>query len=319
MFVLNFNPNFSYLLVHHGYIDGEQKKKGLPSSNPEWRTLQTKLLESIFDHLAPTEDYLAFSEVCIGWRSAVLQKLQQLRSNHKSHCRQHHRVPLLMFPSCDHGRNKYWLCDVVKRRQLRPSMEESWASDEWRCEGSSHGWLILFHHNSGEVILREPFSGREIRLPPFREPLGLGEHICTVLDRQLAGRRYAFSIDPYPDLDNQFGFGFAILMTSGDGIGFFKPGNEEWTYIEIEDKLRGDISFTAMDYSVLKGCGVLYSIYISSCDNFYYKVKRIISPDHENAVPNPFQYAFPDPSHLAALDPGIQGNPGRPLIFGGIS
>ena len=51
---------------------------------------------------------------------------------------------------------------------------------------------------------------------------------------------------------------------------------------------------------------VLYSIYISSCDNVYYKVKRIISPDHENAVPNPIQYAFPDPWCLAALDRGIQ-------------
>ena len=169
------------------------RKKGLASeskSKPDWRSLHTELLESILDHLAPMEeDYLAFCEVCMGWRSAVLEKLQQLRSNHKRHCRQHERVPLLLLPSSGHEGGKYWyLYDVMKRSQLLPTIE-SWAR-EWRCDGSSHGWLILFHQNSRKVTLREPFSGREFRLPPFlREPSMNGATYFTITDRLTAGRR----------------------------------------------------------------------------------------------------------------------------------
>ena len=46
---------------------------------------------------------------------------------------------------------------------------------------------------------------------------------------------------------------------------------------------------------MLKGLGVLYSICISSCDNVYYKVKTMISLDHETAVP------IQDPSYWAAF------------------
>ena len=58
------------------------------------------------------EDYFEFSEVCVGWKKAVCEKLEDLRSNHRRHCRLHQQVPLLLVTIKDHLgfilTNIYW-------------------------------------------------------------------------------------------------------------------------------------------------------------------------------------------------------------------
>ncbi|RVX10076.1 hypothetical protein CK203_012863 [Vitis vinifera] len=115
----------------------------LPRS--DWASLPINLLDLILNYLVPMEDYLRFSEVCIEWQYAVREKLQHLRSNHKRHCRLHQKVPLLMAPTTDNTRERCCLYDVMTGKSL---WEFQLRLGRSKCEGSSHGWLILVEDDS---------------------------------------------------------------------------------------------------------------------------------------------------------------------------
>ena len=231
------------------------------------------------------EDYLvAFSEVCIKWQYAVGEKLQHSCSNHKRHCRQHHQLPMLMLPVIDNNniddryKGRFGLYDVTKRTWFRPV--EPWPT-EWRCEGCSHGWLILRHYkDSRKVILREPFSGREIRLPPIRRLAAL-----SVLGSNRTPTRYVLSIDP--DLSSKDN-AFVLMISWSDSlnVAFFKSGNKQWVYIEGLNDVK-DIVYVNGFFYVINGWGMLYAIILcgrtvrKSVD--VYKVTSITSRDEEYA------------------------------------
>ena len=157
----------------------------LPSSS-DWPSLPINLLDSILDYLVPMEDYLTFSEVCIEWHYAVRGKLQHLRSNRKRHCRLHQQVPLLMAPLAGNPRDRCCLYDVMKGKSLWEVQLR--LLGRWRCEGSSHGWLILVAEDSYKVVLLNPFSGKLIHLPSLENPIFV----------EISGRKCKCCRDPFP-------------------------------------------------------------------------------------------------------------------------
>ena len=133
------------------------------TSNPDWTSLPLDLLHSILDYLVPVEDYPTFGEVCPQWKHAVDEKLEDLRSNHKRHCRLHQQFPLLLAPtSNDFGEERFCLYDVMQEKSL---LEFDFRMERRKCEGCSHGWLILVEDY--KVILFNPISGKFIDLPPL--------------------------------------------------------------------------------------------------------------------------------------------------------
>ena len=225
-------------------------------SKPDWGALNIDLLESILDYLLPTEEYLTiFSQVCIGWRYAVREKLQHLLSIQ--------RISLLILPRLyDNGKKRYCFYDVMKKKNL--FSVQSWPR-EWIYRGSSHGWLILLDSDSYQVILRKPFSRREIRLPPIKE----GENY-----RHLGVRisRCVLSVDP-DSSKNEF---VLMMKISSFNIAFFKSGNKGWAYIEEQMCAVNDIVYINGLFYVLDGFGVLYSCDVNS--DGVWEVRKITSP-----------------------------------------
>ncbi|KAL6311630.1 hypothetical protein AAG906_027370 [Vitis piasezkii] len=161
-------------------------------------------------------DYFTFGEVCIQWQYAVREKLQHLRSNHKRHCRLHQQVPLLMAPTADNSRERCCLYDVMNGKSL---WEVQLRQGRWRCEGSSHGWLILVNNDSYKVTLHNPFSGKLIHLPPLEKSSF----------RELSGSVYR-TIFPYKP----------------------RRGEADWTYIERLRDVK-DIVYSNGLFYVLDG------------------------------------------------------------------
>ncbi|KAJ9696216.1 hypothetical protein PVL29_008456 [Vitis rotundifolia] len=242
----------------------------LPSSS-DWASLPMNLLDSILDCLVPTEDYLTFSEVCIEWQYAVGEKLQHLRSNHKRHCRLHQKAPLLMAPTTDNTKERCCLYDVMKGKSL---WEFQLSLGRWKCEGSSHGWLILVEDDSYKVDLLNPYSLKLIHLPPLEKPWSF-EYSGHIYEASFpsARRRSVLSIDPDVNRDE-----FVLMMTR-DGlmrkVAFIKSGEEDWTYIEGLEDVK-DIVYSNGLFYVLDGWGMLYSCDVSKD----LKVRRITSPEN---------------------------------------
>ena len=110
------------------------------------------------------EDYFEFSEVCVGWKKAVCEKLEDLRSNHRRHCLLHQQVPLLLVTIKDHLGVRFSLYDIIQGKSVW-EFELREIENHWRFEGSSQGWLILFDFSTRKVTLFNPFSGKLIHLP----------------------------------------------------------------------------------------------------------------------------------------------------------
>ncbi|KAL6311548.1 hypothetical protein AAG906_005138 [Vitis piasezkii] len=216
------------------------------------------------------EDYFTFGEVCIQWQYAVREKLQHLRSNHKRHCRLHQQVPLLMAPTADNPRERCCLYDVMNGKSL---WEVQLRQGRWRCEGSSHGWLILVNNDSYKVTLHNPFSGKLIHRPPLEKSTFLedsGSVYRAIFPYK--PRRGVLSIDPDVNGDE-----FVLMMTCGSlvvRLAFIKSGEEDWTYIEGLRDVK-DIVYSNGLFYVLDGRGVLFSCDVSND----FKVRRITSPD----------------------------------------
>ena len=263
---------------------------GLPSK-PDWRSLPTEVLDLILDYLAPINDYFAFSEVCLQWQHAVLEKLPHLPSHHKRHCRHHQQLPLVLEIFSIHDSDSCSLYDVMKRKTV--GSVKPWQRGYWECEGFSEGWLILIHDDHSllfKVVLRDLFSGREIHFPPIRKTLSSVNNRSTPPRR----RRYALSVDP--DLKSSKDNDEFVLMISWSdslNIAFFKPENKDWVYIEDICDVKDIVYMNGLFY-VINGRGILYSVSISSCDDVYYKVRRITSHDDENYKPLSYLVESPE-------------------------
>ena len=241
----------------------------LPRS--DWASLPINLLDLILNYLVPMEDYLRFSEVCIEWQYAVREKLQHLRSNHKRHCRLHQKVPLLMAPTTDNTRERCCLYDVMTGKSL---WEFQLRLGRSKCEGSSHGWLILVEDDSYKVTLFNPCSSKLIHLPPLEKPMSF-EYSGRIYEESFPSsrRRSVLCIDPDVNRDE-----FVLMMTC-DGlirrVALIKSGEEDWTYIEGLQDVK-DIVYSNGFFYVLDGWGVLFSCDVSKD----LKVRRITSPEN---------------------------------------
>ncbi|KAL6331320.1 hypothetical protein AAG906_011257 [Vitis piasezkii] len=192
------------------------------------------------------EDYLRFSEVCIEWQYAVREKFQHLRSNHKRHCRLHQKERCCLY-------------DVMTGKSL---WEFQLRLGRSKCEGSSHGWLILVEDDSYKVTLFNPCSSKLIHLPPL-------ENQCLLNILVVYMRKVSF----FPEEEDEF-----VLMMTCDGfirrVAFIKSGEEDWTYIEGLQDVK-DIVYSNGLFYVLDGWGVLFSCDVSKD----LKVRRITSPE----------------------------------------
>ena len=94
------------------------------------------------------------------------------------------------------------------------------------CSNPFFQQILRHYKESRKVILREPFSGREIRLPPIRRLAAL-----SVLGSNRTPTRYVLSIDP--DLSSKDN-AFVLMISCSDSlnVAFFKSGNKQWVYIE---------------------------------------------------------------------------------------
>ena len=185
-----------------------------------------------------------------------------------------------MVPLTDNNnpdRYRYCVFDLMKRKKL--CSVEPWPKG-WRCVGSSHGWLILADECSYKLILREPFSGREIHLPPIFETI-YPDHRDNSMQRFIflcESKRYALSIDPDSSKDE-----FVLMSTlhgmyrQNETIAFFKSGNKEWIHVDDLHHVK-DIVYLGGLFYVVDAWGGLSSCEVNN--DGVYILKSITSGNH---------------------------------------
>ena len=221
------------------------------NSESEWASLPEELLDSILGHLASMADCIRFSAVCSDWRRIAYQNYR----NPPCDPRRCHQLPLLMVPTPDSSTDTRSLYDVRRKRLYDFRLKVPYHR---RCAGSSHGWLI-FVHDSYQVTLFNPFSGKSIHLPPIRR-LFFEKRIRDEVDEMSVlpdFEKYQYEKklrDEYDEEEEEY-------VPDIDEIVFYNDGEDEGDGLEQDkeeeeesrDPEFGPERFHESEYSVVRG------------------------------------------------------------------
>ncbi|KAJ8490546.1 hypothetical protein OPV22_012267 [Ensete ventricosum] len=115
-----------------------------------WAGLSAHLVHVTSKFLRSAADYLRFRAVCRSWRSALPL----------SRCHLPPQLPILLVLSAFEDWITFRLAADSAGHCCRTGISACIS-----CLGSSTGWLILFHEDSKEVSLFNPYTAEAIPLP----------------------------------------------------------------------------------------------------------------------------------------------------------
>ena len=239
-------------------------------------------------------------------QKAVGVKLEDLKSEEEH--KLHRRVPFLLAPKAGFGgEERFCLFDVLHGKSVA---EFNFRMGDWKCEGCSHGWLILLC--GYKVILYNIFSGKLMHFPPLETSMS-EYHYPVTLKLMFSGRmneifrrpqrKAVLSADPDGKKND-----FIIMMKHysytdhtdhNNGIKqmivFIRSRDKDWTYIELEVE---DIICVNGLFYLLDRYGMLFSCEVKS--DGCYKVRQI--PSH--SLINPSLVESPSESYLVESPKG---------------
>ncbi|XXG83729.1 hypothetical protein AAC387_Pa10g1420 [Persea americana] len=133
-------------------MNPKNKKDNSKRSVIPWSDLPEILLYLVCSHLR-FGDFLSFQRVCSTWRAAAKQLGHCLNS------------PLLMLPSLGEGFH-HLKCPLDRRWYMLTVPPDF--SLTYQCLGSFHGWLLMVHAVTRDIIfLFNPFTSTRIDLPQW--------------------------------------------------------------------------------------------------------------------------------------------------------
>lgn len=193
--------SLSRILFHISLIKLRMKRN--------WADLPEELLELCSRLLCP-KDLWAFQAVCQSWRSAPLKE----RSN----------VPWMMLE--DHHEMLWRKCFCLScQRVHRVLMPEA----KGKTCFSSRGWVFTLGRDWELCMLKNPMSchNNNIKLPKLKFP---DDAVLPRYDNFSA--KFVLSASPTTSLD------YMVMVIHGWGglLGFWKPGDEEWTAVNFPSK-----------------------------------------------------------------------------------
>ncbi|KAK3415059.1 putative F-box protein At5g55150 [Eucalyptus grandis] len=187
-----------------------------------WADLSQELLELCSQNLCP-KDLWAFRAVCQSWRSAPLKE----RSN----------VPWMMLE--DHHETLWRECFCLScQRVHRVLMPEA----KGKTCFSSRGWVFTLGRDWEVYMLKNPMSHHNyiIKLPKLKFP-----DIEDLPHYDNFSAKFVLSASPTTSLD----YMVMVIYGRGGRLGFWKPGDKEWTAVDYPSPTCWDLVF-------YKGCFV---------------------------------------------------------------
>ncbi|GER56585.1 hypothetical protein STAS_34327 [Striga asiatica] len=159
------------------------------------------------------------------------------------------RTPLLVLPPVSNGGNLiYRFYNPAAERIESVSAPVKHGSDLLESEivGSSHGWLALFNLRNNSIVLSNPFTHRQINLPPVHT---LPDPEINLTDGR--GRVSKVVLSCCPDEDEE---GCRAVMSYGPGerLAFCRPRRcTEWSPMEDSffDGYKEEIRDYGVDYA----------------------------------------------------------------------
>ncbi|CAK9176884.1 unnamed protein product [Ilex paraguariensis] len=160
---------------------------------------------------------------------------------------------LMISPTDDNGKEKqrfYSVTDgVIHDLQLPMPYNR-------RCFGSSHGWLFSIE-KSMIVTLLNPFNGRSIHLPEFKDPLNDYQDWVKAGNHEYFLHKGILTSDPSQDANN---YEVVVIYGGMRRLASFKSSDEAWTFVELKkDYVFSDlIYYTGQRYAVNNRDGLIH-------------------------------------------------------------
>nr|CAD1830601.1 unnamed protein product [Ananas comosus var. bracteatus] len=228
-----------------------------------WSHLPTDILIDVASkHVTSAATYTTLRSVCRSWRAALPATVPRP-----------HRLPpqlpfLLRFPHSPHNPAGQAFSLTANRTFTLRHLADA---HESVCVGSSYGWLLLLDPGYN-LILRNPFTGDTIRLPPLPMSAICRHKDKLPPDQRLTVYRAILSSDPSADRDF-----LVVLFTASVSCCFtWRNGDNFWTVREHPSFFYDDIVFyddrrcIAITYK--GGCMIFDFATANGGDGFFMKV-----------------------------------------------
>ncbi|KAK2983546.1 hypothetical protein RJ640_023080 [Escallonia rubra] len=199
-----------------------------------WAWLPRELLDLILDYVVEFPDYVRFCSVCTEWRLTALDEDNPGGGNHQLQKQRlcilkacGNKLPMLVFPTKDHSEDKRSFYSITDGKIYDLPLPLPYGR---RFFGSSHGWLFTIE-KSMAITLVNPFSGKTILLPEFKDPW---EDYQLWLDNDEYERfpgKGILSSDPSLDPDS---YQVAIIHLDVNNLACFKSGEKDWNFLKVK-------------------------------------------------------------------------------------
>ncbi|XP_048136717.1 putative F-box protein At5g55150 [Rhodamnia argentea] len=215
----------------------------------DWASLPGDIMDTILKKLGSFDEYFRVGRVCMSWFSFVKDHTEFKELSRK-------QAPLLVIPAINNRRDRRNLYSVIDGKTYGVQVILRYNR---RCVGSSHGWLATVGRKM-VITLTNPFSQRQIRLPPiFNPPKGditKGNPHCFYL------WVYKVIMSDDPDLCPE-NCVVGAIYSGFARLAFIKLGDECWTYVDMNLTLFTDIIFSRKLLHAVDRYGKLISVDLS--------------------------------------------------------
>ncbi|PSR93454.1 F-box protein [Actinidia chinensis var. chinensis] len=206
------------------------------SSYRDWAWLPKNLLWSIVEtYLDQFSDFMRYSSVCQQWRCVALENNHRHKQTLNIFKACHNKLPMLLMGAKENHDEKRLLFSVTEGITYEVQLPSPCHN---RFFGSSFGWL--FTVDKTIITLLNPFTGRAIPLPAFKDPFGYFEDYMDEIRDYFVEKGIILS-DPCLSPNS---YEVVVIYGGMCRLAFFRSGDNSWNFINTKrDYVFSDVVY----------------------------------------------------------------------------